>query len=66
MRAKEAEVQRKLEEQKAQTSSSWRRGDARPEPKTERDKPEREESAWRSKGDPKEPEKKPEPWRPGQ
>ncbi|XP_028173592.1 eukaryotic translation initiation factor 3 subunit A-like isoform X4 [Ostrinia furnacalis] len=56
-RAKEADVQRKLEEQKAATMSSWRRGGA----------PESKEDAgggWRSKTDSKAPEKKPEPWRP--
>ncbi|XP_049879069.1 eukaryotic translation initiation factor 3 subunit A [Pectinophora gossypiella] len=63
-RAKEAEIQRKLEEQKVTVSSSWRRGDPRPAGG--------DENAWRGKGAPereprdtREPERRPtEPWRP--
>lgn len=58
IRAKEAEIQRKLEEQKAQASSSWRDGGAaRPAPARD--------DGWRAKADAKD-EKKPVPgdtWR---
>uniref|UniRef100_A0A2A4K4I4 Eukaryotic translation initiation factor 3 subunit A n=1 Tax=Heliothis virescens TaxID=7102 RepID=A0A2A4K4I4_HELVI len=60
IRAKEAEIQRKLEEQKSQTSSSWRDGGAGARPPPARD------DAWRAgKPDAKD-EKKPSPgdtWR---
>jgi hypothetical protein len=50
-RAKEAEVQRKLEEQKAAALASWRRGQER-------------DDAWRPAPKPdRPPDAKPEPWR---
>lgn len=52
IRAKEAEIQSRIEGQKS-TASSWRRGDAPPR-----------DDAWRSKNEPKE-EKKADAWRAG-
>lgn len=60
IRAKEAEIQRKLEEQKTVTSSSWRDGGAA--------RPPARDDVWRAKGEPKD-DKKAAPgdtWRSGQ
>lgn len=57
-RAKEAEIQRKLEEQKSQTSSSWRDGVAARTPARD--------DGWRAKAAEAKDEKKPgDTWRTG-